>query len=267
LLYPFLKLDDQHDISEIVKQIETAVQDIPPFRIELHDFGSFGGNKRGVLWLRPNSKIIYDDDDDDNIIQDTDVSSTSPLHRLQASLELAFPTCRDQSQKGEKGLFVPHMTISHFECLDDALAAQNELESSLSFPNRIDLNFVLDHIYLLERKGDEGQFLRVADIAVGTKADAPNSSVDVTNIYDPPIPFPGMPTREDDWVYEERLKMKERRRNNSGGRGRRGGNRRRQSRNGQRIPDTPEVIAAKQAERKAKRERLLLQEQQQNEGE
>ena len=278
LLYPFLKLDgnvdQQHDnngnsISDVVKQIETAIQDIPPFLIELHHFGTFGGKNRGVLWLRPNSKII-DDDDDDTIQEDTQhETSTIPLHHLQASLEKAFPMCRDQSQKGDKGVFVPHMTISHFECLDDALTAQKELESS--FPNRDDyLNFVLDRIYLLERKGDNGQFLRVADIAVGTQVVPPSSVEEVTKIYDPPIPFPDMPTKEDDWVYEERMKMKERRRkNNGGGRGRRGGGnrRRRSNNNGPRIPDTPEVIAAKRAERKAKKERLLLQEQQRNEEE
>ena len=281
LLYPFLKLDDNHDdqqhdnnrnsISYIVKHIETAIQDVPPFLIELHDFGTFGGKHRGVLWLRPNSKRIDDDDDDDDDTIQEDAqyeTSTAPLHHLQASLEKAFPMCRDQSQKGEKGVFVPHMTISHFECLDDALTAQKELESS--FPNRDDyLNFVLDRIYLLERKGDNGQFLRVADIAVGTRKVPSTSSVEVSKIYDPPIPFPDMPTKEDDWVYEERMKMKERRRNNGGGRGRRGGGnrRRRSNNNGPRIPDTPEVIAAKRAERKAKRERLLLQEQQQNEDE
>jgi hypothetical protein len=106
---------------------------------------------------------------------------------------------------------------------------------------------VLDRVYLLRRQGDDGQFLRIAEIGLG-----PDSTVER---LDPSRSFPDMPTKEDDWVHEERMNLKARR----NGRDRRGGGRltQRRSRSREpRVPDTPEAIAAKRAERKAKRERL-----------
>jgi 2'-5' RNA ligase len=336
LLYPFLPInsnnnntndggdgygggddDDDDELSKIVQQLEVAIETIPPFLVRLKDFGTFGGKKRGVLWLHPDStmsggrsttttttttmdqnskdegeeriRLVQSStsggchaayqDNEEPLCTTTTTGVSSPLHHVQASLERAFPTCRDQSQKGERGVFVPHMTISHFACLEDALTAQKQLESA--FPNRDELMFWLDRIYLLERKGDDGQFLRVADIAMGKRTLAstdddheafPAASSDgriITKIYNPPIPFPAMPTKEEDWVYEERMKMKERRRRNGAGRRDGGGSRRRRNRGstGPRGPDTPEVIAAKRAERKAKRERLMQEQQQQQQQE
>jgi len=251
LLYPFLELDNNSDcdtttikyIEEIVQQLETATCICPPFTVKLNRFGTFGGKQRGVLWLDPESFSIDHD-------SSTEKVDCPPLISLQQQLEEAFPSCKDQSQKGSSNTFTPHMTLSHFEHLQDALEAQNLLE----LPDK-PLEFVLDRIYLLERKGDAGQFMRVAQVGLGE-----NNSV--TQIFDPPSPFPGMPTEEEEWVHEERMKLKARR---NGARGRRGGQRRSRRRSREpRIPDTPEVIAAKRAERKAKRERL---EREQNEPE
>lgn len=204
----------------------------------------------------------------------TTTATIAPLIKLQQSLERAFPMCRDQSQKGDGGKFVPHMTLSHFTCVDDAIAAQQQQLHNFSLTG---LEFWLDRIYLLERMGDGGQFVRVAEIALKggreegggegyTLSGSSSTSFPTarTRIFDPPEPFPGMPTVEYDWVHEERMKLKQRRNGNnrSGG----GSNRRRgrqQRRSGPAIPDTPEIIEAKRAERKAKRERLELEQQQQ----
>lgn len=245
LLYPFLELGDNKDsvetkrqkLQEIVQKLETATTQCQPFTVSLNKFGTFGGKKRGVLWLNPDSFH----ESTETLNGNDDNRSLSPLVDLQQRLESVFPSCRDQSQKGNN-CFTPHMTLSHFENLDGALEAQSGLDLSDK-----PLAFTMDRIYLLERKGDGGQFLRVAEIGLGK-----NSRI--TQVFDPPSPFPDMPTEEEEWVYNERMKLKSRR---NGGRGRRGGqrNRRRRSR-GPRIPDTPEIIAAKRAERKAKRERL-----------
>ena len=85
-----------------------------------------------------------------------------------------------------------------------------------------------------------------------------------TKIFDPPQAFPDMPNQEEEWVYKERMLMKSRRKKKNNGT--RGGRqqqhqRRRQGTQGPRILDTPELIAEKRAQRKAKREHLLLQEQ------
>ena len=134
--------------------------------------------------------------------------------------------CADQSKKG--GRFTPHMTVSHFPNLDDAIEAQRTMEASYSLDAEEDgigdkdarFHFLLDRIYLLERKGDEGQFLRVAEIALGGGNDGCDvANTSHTKIFDPPQPFPDMPQREDEWVYNERMQMKSRRKNNRKRRG------------------------------------------------
>eukprot|EP00980_Cylindrotheca_fusiformis_P009301 scaffold2042_cov123-Cylindrotheca_fusiformis.AAC.8 len=257
LLYPFLELGSSSskdeatrkaNIDEVVKKLQAATCQCSPFKVSLNRFGTFGGKQRGVLWLDPESSYL------DTVEND----SAPPLVNLQQKLEEAFPTCNDQSKKGNA--FTPHMTISHFENLDAALDGQNELE----IPKDPPLEFVLDRIYLLERFGDGGQFLRVAQIGLGSST---THQLDEIIIFDPPSPFPDMPMSEADWVYEERRKQKSRRNGRRGG----GNNRSRRRRSTttarapSRIPDPPEVIAAKRAERKAKRERLEREQRRQAE--
>lgn len=249
LLYPFLELGNakkdlefrQSNLDDIVSKLQSAMSQCPPFRIKLRQFGTFGGKQRGVLWLDPESFPLDRDLMDDQV---------PPLVELQSLLEEAFPSCKAQSQKSQNG-FIPHMTLSHFENLDSATTAQ-EL---ISIPTNLALEFILDRIYLLERIGDDGQFLRVAEIGLGQGS--------TSIITDPPTPFPGMPSTEDDWVHEERMKLKSRRNGKSG----RGNQQRRRRPWTTRVPDTPEIIAAKRAERKAKRERLEQEEQQESQGE
>eukprot|EP00536_Pseudo-nitzschia_multiseries_P006671 jgi/Psemu1/193662/e_gw1.145.99.1 len=249
LMYPFLKLPDQrkksesdgseqsHSISNIVERLESATRKMEPFLVRLNTLGTFGGKKRGVLWLHPDSSNDLETE-----------SEPSPLITLQTLLEEAFPMCRDQSQKG--GSFTPHMTLSHFPSLDEASNAKEDME----FNSDDCLEFMLDRIYLLQRKGDGGQFLRVAEIALG---DEPAE----TKMFDPPRAFPDMPTHEAEWVHNERMQLKSRRRRSNGKRG--GGKRRQWASRGPRIPDTPEVIAEKRAQRKAKRERLIQEQREQ----
>lgn len=231
-------------LKHIVHKLESTIKTITPFTVCLNTFGTFGGKKRGVLWLHPESywKDIVPSE-----------SLYPPLNHLQQCLEDAFPMCRDQSQKGDGAVFVPHMTVSHFPNLEEALQAQKRIEESYDLT---EIHFLVDRVYVLERKGDGGQFLRVAEIVLGggggTKTPA------VTRVFDPPEPFPAMVREEEDWVYDERMKMKSRRKNgnigprNSGRRGRR---------SGPRLLDTPEVIAIKRAARKAKKERSLMEEE------
>jgi hypothetical protein len=251
LLYPFLDIrpgtstvngddtDTQQDPPtvrpEIIAGLVTACCQVEPFRVQLQNFGTFGSKKRGVLWLAPDSSCCYDNDDDED---DNRVGGLvdPPLMRLQSHLCEAFPTCDGQNKKSVEG-FKPHMTLSHFINLDEALAAQNRVQGW--WP--ADLSFPVHCIYLLQRFGDSGQFLRVADISLGAHAAA--------TVHASPIPFRQMPETEADWVLEERMKLKKRR----NGKGQRGDNS--SSRRGlSRIPDSPEVVEAKRAARKAKRE-------------
>lgn len=250
-MYPFLQLGSitknndarKVNVQQVVEKIQAEMHQLSPFKVTLDRFGTFGGKQRGVLWLNPASSHIYAAEDSNFTV--------APLIYLQQRLEEAFPTCTDQSKKGNA--FTPHMTISHFVNLEAALEGQKQLE----LPKDPPLEFILDRIYLLERFGDGGQFLRVAQIGLGD-----DTASQIDEIFDPPSPFPDMPTEEADWVHEERMNLKSRRNGNRGSKGGANRERRRRSREA-RIPDTPEVIAAKRAQRQAKRERLEREQQEQ----
>ncbi len=211
LLYPFV------DSTSVVPGLEQAASKVEPFRIQLPRFGTFGGQRRGVLWLSPESAG----------------DSLSTLHQ---HLEEAFPICRDAQP-----LFTPHMTLSHFETLQDALQEQHLMEQEYK-KALLHLEFEVDRIYLLRREGDGGQFMRVAEIGLG--------SMGQTQIWDPPRAFPKMPAIEEEWVCQKRMELKKRRNGRGGSEISKLLPRPRE----ERIPDPPHVIAAKRAERKAKRE-------------
>lgn len=251
LLYPFFEFNYNKEgteealVDEILETLHSATKQFEPFPINLSSLGTFGGKQRGVLWLSPES-IVGPETETNDAQGDfsTQMHPPPPLTSLHKALEEAFPECKDQTKGGS---FTAHMTLSHFENLDDALAAKAIIERDYKDALK-SLRFNLDRIYLLRRSGDDGQFLRIADIGLGA-----NSQVER---WDPAKAFPAMPDTEEEWVHEERMKLKARRNNNSG----RGGNRktynRRRGVRPPRVPDTPEVIATKRAERKAKRDRL-----------
>lgn len=151
------------------------------------------------------------------------------------------------------------MTLSHFASRAEAQAAQQQLTMSW-WPNDNQLKFRVDEVYLMHRRGDTGggQFVRIVSIPLGE-----HNSKRPTQLMQGP--FRQMPTEEYDWVKEARTIMKQRRnrRGRQEQRGRRGYTRQQRS-SSPRVEDTPEVIAAKRAERKAKREAIeALGEQQQ----
>jgi 2'-5' RNA ligase len=253
LLYPFFETkdyDDAHAALEenLLNALQRVATQVEPFTVRLDKLGTFGGKQRGVLWLAPDSyptsATVCSSNQENEGVQ--------PLLQLHKALEKAFPMCKDQAKGGSS--FTPHLTLSHFANLDDALAAKQVIEKDYNqeLPK---LEFQLDRIYLLRRAGDGGQFLRIAEFGLGKFGNLHNWETG-------PRPFPDMPTEEADWVYEERMKLKARRK--GGQRPCRGGSmgsRRSVGPRRERVPDSPEVIAAKRAERKAKREQLLKREE------
>ena len=192
LLYPFLNSKPQDDGSDmhlvdpaILKRLHEATRQVEPFQVSLERLGTFGGKNRGVLWLYPSSNN----------------GDGETVHVLYQKLVEKFPECSTSHQP-----FNPHMTVSHFETLEMAQAAQEKLEEWWQ-----PMDFIVNEIYLLQRKGDDGQFLRVASFGLG------NNSIVQEHI--PPLAFPGMPSAEEDWVRKERLALKARR--NNGGKKRR----------------------------------------------
>ena len=195
----------------VIEGLLRACRQIEPFYVKLHQFGTFGSHKRGVLWLFPDSYNMASSVANNNAVpskmEQSDVDYKSPLVQLQELLVESFPYCNDQNIKSQEG-FNPHMTISHFINHHDALEAQKEVESwwppSSSDDAPDSLQFPVEYIYLLQRFGDSGQFLRVADIPLG-------SCSSKAIVHPVPIPFVHMPTTEVDWVYQERMKLKQRR--------------------------------------------------------
>jgi 2'-5' RNA ligase len=282
LMYPFI--DSKHfQKDDVLEKLQRVASQSQPFCISLDKFGTFGGNHRGVLWLYPRSyydknqtehTVVVAQQHDDNHSMDNndneDVgpetmeknTTKEPLVALQALLEEQFP-----SQQGAASMairpFAPHMTLSHYPSQQEALEALAQVESWWT-PQ----SFVVNEIYVLVRDGDNGQFQRAITIPLGNY-NSSNSDNNTLMVHRPTLSFPDMPKVEEDWVREERMKLKKRRNGRGGGGG--GRSRRRQTNDMREISggrsrrpstDTPEEIAAKRAARKAKRERLLQQDNQ-----
>ena len=213
IVYPFLEpiydesesKDDQriNFRNEIAMHLSKAAMQCEPFDVTLNSFGTFGGNQRGVLWAYPMSKYTQPRDNDDD----------EPLINLHGLLEQQFPICNEQRKSGA---FHPHITLSHYATNADALAAKEKIESGWE-----PVSFRAHEIYLLERKGDDGQFKISATISLGADSEV--------NFHDPPIPFPAMPAVEEEWVHDERMAMKDRRK--------KGGKRRRRGGRGKELDD------------------------------
>ena len=229
LLYPFINIDSS---DTVIQRLEDATRLIEPFRCKIEKFGTFGGNNRGVLFLYPRS--YYDHQRDEN--------ETEPLIDLQSILMQSFPECKDQLKHGS---FTPHITLSHFTSIEKALEGQKAVEEWWE-----PIEFSVTEIYCLIRKGDDGQFKRLLTLPLGSN--------NAAKLHDPPLPFPEMPLEEEDWILEERMKLKERRNNNGRRRNRRvssdsNRNQKTATRGPSRSKDTPEEIAKKRAERAAKK--------------
>lgn len=218
------EMDDDDDVDDnnspiiidpdIINRLIMACQKCEPFHCRLNEFGTFGGQKRGVLWLEPSTSYYRNNNSLDEKNNDNDNGTSSltttilppPLIHLQQLLEEQFPLCDDQRKVG--GVFTPHMTLSHFQNMNDALIGQEQIQDW--WPNNID--FPVNEIYLLKRVGDNGQFHRIADIRLG---DDRSRSIGYENdvvLYEHNAkPFEYMPQSEPSWTYTERMKLKKRR--------------------------------------------------------
>ncbi len=262
ILYPFFDIKPKNDsiIDEgKLDLLRQAIQKCDPFRVSLDSLGTFGGKSRGVLYLYPRSFNQPSCDggvsdealkEEDITPMDVDFSDTSseveqPLIELQSTLQEFLPECNDSVKNGK---FTPHITLSHFHSLHDALEGQTKIESWWK-----PLEFDVNEIYLLKRVGDDGQFKILATLPLGS------ITSEKFKVHDPPIAFPHMPEEEVDWVREERMKLKARR-NGNGRRGKRKSRRTKRrgpvDRGPSKSRDSPDVIAQKRADRAAKRERL-----------
>jgi len=284
LLYPFLNIQPENGSdtnstdnaaavdAAILQGLENACRACEPFRVRIDRYGTFGGKHRGVLWLYPasyrelpivGSNDCNNQDDKGNDSVPTSATATDqvvePLIALQGLLEQQFPDCSDQRKGG--GVYNPHMTVSHFIDLPAALVGKAAMEAWWPGSNNDNdddtaFEFPVGEIYLLQRTGDNGQFERLVTVGLGASGE--------TTVHQPAVKFVHMPNEEADWVRDERMQLKSRRngankrRNGQGGRGAVSSKKNRQGRgrSSPRVVDSPEVIEAKRAARKAKREAL-----------
>jgi len=228
LLYPFItiKRKEQRKNEKLFETLYNITRKYEPFQVTLETLGCFGNERRGVLWLHPrcnelssycyssesNGSDDYNDDDLNDVQsqqqqeQEFKEEESDILQRIQNDLQAAFPLCHEQ-RKG--GIFVPHMTLTHFPSLSEAKDARSSILKSGKFEP---IKFVIKEIYLLKRFEPDGQFLMYATLPLGSGSNDNDGSI--MELYETNArKFPHMPLIEEDWVYKERMKLKERRNN------------------------------------------------------
>jgi 2'-5' RNA ligase len=217
LIYPFI---DPDSVGESLLALKEAAASIPPFRITLSSLDTFGGYNRGVLWLDP-------------VVSDGKLSS---IYDLQSSLTLAL-----RSVHGDdlplSSRFTPHMTLCHYPTLTAARAGAAGLAAEWAASP---VSFDVREVYVLERRGDGGQF-RVAhrlplhgvgegdehspfcrplcgdsgDSGIGGDGEGGGDGGGGSDEGDT-MRFPFMPVEEEAWVREVRGEHKEGRRSARG---------------------------------------------------
>ena len=223
LIYPFAAKP-----RLAARDVRRACAAIEPFRLRLTAYGTFGGAKRGVLWLRP-----------DVVAGDTDALATLQS-TLCETLGYETPAARKRSLP-----FVPHFTLAHF----DSLAAAAAAGDALTFEP---VEFDVDAVHLLEREGHGGQFEIVEKVPLGR---APLWRL--RRLFRRKRRFRGMPTEAPDWVADA---MAERSSRRFRGRGKRRRKRRSAAERAAINARTPEDIAAIRAARAAKKKRAASSE-------
>mgnify|MGYP003685214183 CR=1 FL=1 len=223
-------------MQETLSSLLSAAAGVEPFDLTLDALGTFGGRTRGVLWAGP-----------------SDHQQLQALVALQAALQAAVPGFDDQQRVGGSG-FVPHMTLSHFDSLEEAEAARDQLRATWVAPTfRVGgLPELQATVHLIWRDGSEGQFKRAASLHVGSNPEGENLPL----LLDPPCAFAHMPRVEEEWVLKARLAGKKQWKKRKGGQ---------RSRSPRRSPEeraaiaarTPEEIEEIRAARAAKKKHLL----------
>lgn len=223
LLYPFIPTDEFGAAAPLLADALRAIQ---PFDLTLDALDTFGGRHRGVLYLRSSS-----------------MDEEEKLRAMQAALQGALPFCSEQQKRG---IFVPHLTVSHFKSREDAEAAKCELQRDWQ-----PVTFSTEGcLHILRRVGGGGQFERACTLRFGGSGPSPL-------FFDPPERFDAMPQQEEEWMRQARKDAYKRGGASSSGRRKsRGRPRRTPEERAAILARTPEDIAAIRAERAVKRARL-----------
>lgn len=172
LVYPFVDADRFDEIANLLVRELACVE---PFDIKLERFGTFGGNKKGVCYLVPET------DPDGKIANLYD-----HVHSVVSQLIPCPEPCR----------FTPHLTVAHTQTGRDAQRAADE-----SAPNLAPMMFHVREIYILIRCPPTDQYAIACRIPLGV------DSRHCAEILTSPIcseveRFEYMPVEEEDWVKD-----------------------------------------------------------------
>ena len=237
LVYPFI---NPASYDAVIPALTEAASNIQPFRVTLNTFGTFGGRTRGVLWLDP------------HVVTTTEEGKEDPIYELQSCLMQALRSAPNNIVfSSTHSRFRPHMTLCHYSNIMAADEKAHDLSSEwITHPVTFDVN----EIYIMERKGDDGQFCIAHTLPLGGASSSSSSSSSVVRTATKRFPY--MPLVEDEWVRE--LRVGSRGGTNSGGIiSRSATGQPKQSGQGRRpTTDTPEQIAAKRAQR-AEKKRII----------
>ena len=216
VVYPFIAPELYNDFFP---SLEREIAEIHPFRLSLTNFNTFGGFKRGVLWLEPTARSL----EIDNMMESEKIFGEMYV-RIQRALDNSDIPLSTKP-------FVPHMTVCHCESRDDALKKMSLVSTDYS-----EISFDVKELVVMERRGDDGQFHIAWRLPLlGKTAD----STSAVRVYER---FPYLPEKEEDWVRDARLGYRARAKVGKGVYGVR-----------RPSTDSPEVIALKRAERAQKR--------------
>ena len=146
--------------------MSATLANVKPTTVTFDALNTFGGRSRGVLYACCSNP-----------------AETAALCELQAALQSALPFCSEQQKNG---VFVPHMTLSHFACRDDAEAAKSQLLESWS---PITFSTGDECVHVMRRLGGSGQFERACTLRFGG-CDASNEvSSRAPIFFEPPLRF------------------------------------------------------------------------------
>ncbi|MBW4507236.1 MAG: DUF504 domain-containing protein [Scytonematopsis contorta HA4267-MV1] len=124
LIYGFVP---EEYFSEAVEIINPVLAQLEPFKLTLKEFATFAHRKNSTVWLRPITE------------------PETALHELQALLQKLFPQCNEQSRKSEVG-FTPHLSVGQFPSKEEAI---------IQLPQWHPINFTVDSVALISRRGDQ----------------------------------------------------------------------------------------------------------------
>ena len=227
LLYPYIE-NKGHQFQDSAEALALALSNIQPFEVELSKFDVFGGNNRGVLWLKPTA-----------VINDDGEGALDQMKRLQAACESAVPICTDQRLKGREKGYIAHMTITHYESIEEARETAARLQESWE-----PLRFTVNEVCMMERKGADGQFKIIYRIPLcgdePIKEESGGKKID------------GMPEKQPQWIIDKKKIRNEKKKGNNV--------RRSSLRMSRRPPDSPAIIEEKRRVRKLRRENALAEE-------